>query len=185
MFADEFACGESGHLQRYSRTRVTVHQPLHPGASHPVSSNPAHLQPSPAVSSRLQPSQATNQPNDPILGRNQPRARQKMPPNEIAVQDGCLSHGEAPLMTSATHRRHKSQRGRPTRPVFMTVTKLHLTVTWSLPDRCMTVADQYTPSPPVSAISSRLQPSPAYSSRLQPSPAVSSELLRPAIDSGR
>ena len=30
------------------------------------------------------------------------RARQKMPPNEIAVQDGCLSHGEAPLMTSAT-----------------------------------------------------------------------------------
>ena len=171
---------ESGHLPRCSRTRVTVHQPLHPGASHPVSSNPAHLQPSPAVSSRLQPSQATNQPNDPILGRNQSRARQKMPPNEIAVQDGCLSHGEAPLMTSATHRRRKSQRGRPTRPVFMTVTKLHLTVTWSLPDRYMTVADQYTPSPPVSAISSRLQPSPA-----EPSPAVSSELLRPAIDSGR
>ena len=133
----------------------------------------SRLQPSPAVSSRLQPSQATNQPNDPILGRNQSRARQKMPPNEIAVQDGCLSHGEAPLMTSATHRRHKSQRGRPTRPVFMTVTKLHLTVTWSLPDRCMTVADQYTPSPPVSAISSRLQPSPAVSSRLQPSRASS------------
>ena len=157
---------ESGHLPRCSRTRVTVHQPLHPGASHPVSSNPAHLQPSPAVSSRLQPSQATNQPNDPILGRNQSRARQKMPPNEIAVQDGCLSHGEAPLMTSATHRRRKSQRGRPTRPVFMTVTKLQLTVTWSLPDRYMTVADQYTPSPPVSAISTRLHPSPPVSTRI-------------------
>ena len=70
---------ESGHLPRCSRTRVTVHQPLHPGASHPVSSNPAHLQPSPAVSSRLQPSQATNQPNDPILGRNQSRTLQKCP----------------------------------------------------------------------------------------------------------
>ena len=40
-------------------------------------------------------------------------------------------------------------------------------------DRYMTVADQYTPSPPVSAISTRLQPSPAVSSRLQPSRASS------------
>ena len=70
---------DSGHLPPCTRTRVTVHQPLHPGASHPVSSNPAHLQPSPAVSSRLQPSQATNQPNDPILGRNQSRTLQKCP----------------------------------------------------------------------------------------------------------
>ena len=160
---------------------MTVHQPLHPGASHPVSSNPAHLQPSPAVSSRLQPSPAvSSRLKRPISQMtlfwaeiSHAHGKKCPPERDCCSRSGCPSHGEAPLMTSATHRRRKSQRGRPTRPVFMTVTKLHLTVTWSLPDRCMTVADQYTPSPPVSAISSRLQPSPAVSSRLQPSRASS------------
>ena len=92
--------------------------------------------PSPAVSSRLQPSPAvSSRLKRPISQMTLFWAEishahgKNAPPNEIAVQDGCLSHGEAPLMTSATHRRRKSQRGRPTRPVFMTVTKLHLTAT--------------------------------------------------------